>query len=399
MNYVDSKSSAVILSPRAIAFNHGTGAQLMYLLDEYRAVASINYGFYEKGIDDRAGFLESPWHRYWPWALRGRGFIAKANDYLPLAVWRNNRLTKSGRGLLRRMLNAQSNTHCVAVIHDNTCAKRINSIFDAIELPYKVVLYDFMHLDTPSPSNFPELARCVANAMSVYAISEPLREAALSLGANQVESISFYRPRQVKIGSGTLPSGAGQGFRILVVADAKPDAFDELLFAVTVFRREFPDQRVTVEVVGNAKTLPLLNKRHNVDVRFHGFVSSSRRDEIAAACDIAFLAGSTLSPQDCPLVKYSIPSKLGDYAAFGLPVVARLSARSAAEVFIREEANRFILVATVADEVLQSLRRLINDRNLVSQMRKAALGFADDRLYLPNATTDALMMNGTPPTK
>jgi glycosyltransferase involved in cell wall biosynthesis len=393
--------ASVILSPRAIAFNHGTGAQLMYLLDAYRASESINYGFFEKGIDDLANFLESPWHRYWPWALRGRGFIAKVNDYLPFAVWRKNHLTKYGRDLLRKMLkdNDRSNSHCIAVIHDNTCATRVNSIVDTIALPYSIVLYDLMHLDTPSPNKFPELARCVANASSVYAISDPLREVARFLNAKNVELISFYRPRQTDKCGVTFPRDSGKGLRILVVADAKPDAFDELLSAVAILDKEFPDQKVAIEFIGNAKTLPLLNRRYNVDVRFHGFVTSSRRDEIASRCDIGFLAGSTLSPQDCPLVKYSIPSKLGDFAACGLPVVARVSAKSAAEIFIREEANHFILVATVAVEVLQSLRSLINDQNLMSQMKNAALNFADDRLYLPNATTDALMTNSTPSTK
>jgi hypothetical protein len=383
-----------IFSPRAVAFNHGTGAQIIYLLDAYKNLKAINYGFYEKSVTDRAVYLESRWHRVWPWALRGRGFLARINDYLPFAIWRRHRLTNHGKKLLRKEIASLGGlAHVIAIVHDNTCALRINSVIDFLRLPYTIVLYDLMHLETPSPNTFPALAECLHNADCVYAISQPLRDAAIALGASKVEPISFYRPKGSNIGRMSARVKKIGVVRILVVADAKPVAFDELLSAVATLQSESTNLQIQIEFVGNPGTLPMLSESRKVAVTFHGFVPSEQRDNIASGCDVAFLAGSTSPSRDCPLVKYSIPSKIGDFAVFGLPVLARVSDDSAAARFIRDELSGFVKVATSLEEVLKILRELCSDGELVVEMAEAAFAFAEEKLFLPNATTNALARN------
>lgn len=389
---------AIVLSPRAVNFSHGTGAQLEYMLDEYVCPLLINYGFFESGIKDHSEFFESFWHRHWPFELRGRGFLRKINDYLPLAIWRNHHLTRYGRKLLGEQIFGLGNaTHCIAVVHDSNCSRRVNDIIDLVKLPYMVILYDLMHLESPIAENFPDLAKCMSGATSVFAISEPLRDAARQLGAKDVKSISFYRPRAAKpqgINEIAMPNST---LRVLVLADAKAAAFEELLSAVSKFRVEQPRTKIEVHFVGNPNSLPNLCARWSVDVRFHGFVSARERDRIGSRCDVAFLAGSTLAPSECPLVKYSIPSKLGDFAALGLPVIARVSTGSAADVYIRTELKDFVYLATSAAEVEQSLERFINDPLGNSFTRQSAIEFAESCLYLPNETTDALFRSGSVP--
>jgi hypothetical protein len=394
LSYPNS-TECLLLSPRSIAFNHGTGAQLSYLLDTYDHISAINYGFYEKGRGDRACFFDSVWHRFWPWKMRGRGVLASLNDRLPFSIWRDHQLTDLGRKVLRKKVVGLGNeSHCVAVVHDTVCAKRVNAIMDVLGLPYDLILYDLMHLDTVSKQNFPELSRCISNSESVYAISRPLRDAARLLGAKDIRAISFYRPKSTQPRRTENRDKESRGLKILVVADAKPHAFKELLTSVAVLRSESPTTDISIHFVGNASSLPLLVQKDKVDVTFHGFVSAQRRDEIASGCDLAFLAGSTSSAKECPLVKYSIPSKLGDFSVFGLPVLARVSSDSAAAEFIREEISGFVRMATNQEEVLTILRELCANRDLIFGMVESALAFADARLFLPNATTNALVRKG-----
>jgi hypothetical protein len=312
------------------------------------------------------------------------------NDFLPFAVWRSHRLTRTGRRILRRTVAEYPDvSHCIAVIHDNICAMRVNQIVDVLNVPYVVILYDLMHLAAPTPENFPDLAKCVSKAFSVFGISDPLLEAARTLGAKKVERISFYRPRSGVEKSKVTFDSNDSYFRILVLADAKPTAFEELLSAVCSLRDEFP-LKVVIHFVGNSGSLSNLVNGYEVEVVFHGFVSSEERDRIAAECDIAFLAGSTLNSNQCPLVKYSIPSKLGDFAALELPVVARFSKESAAASQITRDYSGFVCLTTSQEEITDILRSFLKDQMVFESKRKGARAFASQSLYLPNATTDKL---------
>jgi hypothetical protein len=392
---IESSLGCFLLSPRSISFTHGTGVQLNYFLDEYSSLTPVNYGFFEKGVKDEAHYFDSPWHRLWPCKLRGRGFLARINDSLPLATWRNHQLTNHGRKLLKELVDKTGRpSHCVAVVHDENCAIRVNSVIDILRVPYKVILYDLMHLAAPTSKNLPGLSECFVKSESVYAISEPLQDAAQSLGARVVKSISFYRPR-VSVERLRKQSRHNDSvIRILVLADAKPLAFAELLTAVSRFNGCEGGKKISIDFVGNAKALPAMCCESDVRVKFHGFVSSSDRDRIASQCDIAFLAGSTYGPTECPLVKYSIPSKIGDFAALGLPVIARLSAGSAAYKQARSEYFRFVRTALSPDGIFDALVSLCQDRESIPEIRSNALRFAEERLYLPNVTTDELFRFG-----
>jgi hypothetical protein len=364
-------------------------------MNAYPDTEAVNYWFFEKGIGDRGSFLESPWHRFWPWKMRGRNLLSKTNDFMPFALWRKNQLTHRGRRELRRIASrGKTITHCLAIVHDEFCATRVNSITNALGVPFQVILYDLMHLEAPNAKNFPELAKCLSNANCVFAISQPLRNAAKVLGAKKIESIAFYRPRQSVMGNVSYKRVEKEEFKIAVLADAKAEAFDELLSSVKLLNQEKLAADIQIHFIGDAKGLSSLSDQRQVDVKYHGFVSSAKRDEIMAGCDIAFLAGSILSASSCPLARYSIPSKLGDFAGLGLPVIARVSGDSAAAAFIREEASRFVQLVTGVDETVRTLRSLIGSKEALAEMKSEALRFAEEKLYLPNSVTDSVIHFG-----
>jgi hypothetical protein len=384
--------SCLLFSQRSINFVHGTGAQLTYLLREYPRIRPLNYGYRDPGFSDAAVHIESFWHHIWPFQSRGRGFVTRVGDRLPFAIWQGHRLTKRGQSIVKRLTVTHADaTHSVVLVHDENCATRFNSMQSQINLPYVVILYDMMHLGQPSPDDLPELGICLSNALATYALSRPLKQVATDLGAKDVRPIGFYRPRRSTFTKLQNELAASDALRILVMADAKKDTFLELISAVKSVSKKQIDQKIEIHFVGNHRNYPSLCYDSGVDIRFYGFVDAELRDSIASSCDIAYLAGSTESPDQCPLAKYSIPSKIGDFAALGLPFIGRVSVGSAAHEMISNEMKGFAYVAVSTTEIKEALILAANNSGLRNEMSRLASEYANTNLYLPNATTDELV--------
>jgi hypothetical protein len=387
--------SSLLFSQRSVSFVHGTGAQIHYLLCEYPSVRPLNYGYRDPGYVDQAVHIEAFWHRIWPFRSRGRGLLDRISGHLPYAVWRDHHLTRYGVRKVKNLLSAYADaSHCIVFIHDENCATRFNSIRSLITLPYIIVLYDLMHLEKPIPDNLPAVSDCVSNALATYAISEPLRQAAKDLGAMDVRPIGFYRPKNDSVSWAINKSSTSGVLRILVMADAKRETFLELISAVKCVSEKEIDQKIEIHFVGNYRDFPSLCADSGVDIRFYGFVDTESRDRIASSCDIAYLAGSTEPPDQCPLAKYSIPSKIGDFAALGLPFIGRVSVGSAAHDMISSEMKGFAYVAISKTEVKEALILAANNSSLRNEMSRLASEYANTNLYLPNATTDELAFFG-----
>lgn len=384
--------SSLLFSQRSVSFVHGTGAQIHYLLSEYPSIRPLNYGYRDPGYSDQAVHIESFWHRIWPFRSRGRGLLDRMSGHLPCAVWRDHQLTRYGVRQVKNILSESSDVgHCIVFIHDENCATRFNSIRSLLKLPYVVVLYDLMHLEKAIPDNLPAVSDCVSNALATYAISQPLRYAAKDLGAMDVRPIGFYRPKGDFVCSAINSSSTRSVLRILVMADAKRETFLELISAVRCVSKKEIDQKIEIHFVGNYRDFPSLCADSGVDIRFYGFVDAELRDRIASSCDIAYLAGSTESPDQCPLAKYSIPSKIGDFAALGLPFIGRVSVGSAAHDMISSEMKGFAYVVTSMTEVKKALISAAKNSELRNEMSQLASEYANTNLYLPNATTDELV--------
>jgi hypothetical protein len=384
----------LLFSQRSINYAHGTGAQLSYFLQHYHTEGVFNYGYRDPGYPDDAFHLESFWHRVWPFKARGRGFLSRNVHRLPLAFWMNHHLTSRGRRIVEKLLTTHLDaSHGIVFMHDENCARRFNSIRRSLKKPYIVVLYDLMHLDEPRPNVFPELSACLSDAIATYSISRPLQDAAIGLGAKNVKRVGFYRPRCRTFGERSDRSSKGDAFRILVMADAKEEAFIDLVNAVEFLNQTGFGRKIEIHFVGNPRNLPSLCEGRSVEIRFYGFVSPSMRDRVVASCDIGYLAGSTQTALVCPLAKYSIPSKIGDFVAFGLPFVGRVSCDSAAHEQINDEMRDFAFVATSGDAVLDKIALAARSPELCLEMSRRAALYADQNLYLPNPTTDALAFN------
>jgi hypothetical protein len=391
----------VIFSPRAVCARHGTGVQLGHLIESnVVAIKAINYLFPERGVGDVAEVLESRVVKHWPFKVFGRSSLYRYDSFIPFPYWHQDQLTSRGRTALLKLINEDAfDVPAISIVHDERCAKRMNSIHKEIGIKWDLILYDWMHLDTPSREAFPELTKCVNSANRIFAISPALQRLAtivLDSGkSTQINRIGFYRPISEQLAYRHDWQFADE-VKILVLADAKEGPFVELLRVLNEIVRERVERRFHIHFVGNPKHLDKLPEAHVIDrvrISFHGVVKSEHRDKIASSCHLAFLAGPADDPNKCPLSKYSLPSKIGDFAATGLPVIARVGRRSAAAEVINTELRGFVLAATSIQEINESLTKVLDDRNCLKGMSDSALAFAEYNVLLPNALKRSALLN------
>jgi len=89
--------------------------------------------------------------------------------------------------------------------------------------------------------------------------------------------------------------------------------------------------------VGPAKHLTRFSIPACAAVTATGFIESSEtRDKILSECAVGFLPGPTGAPESDSRSKYSIPSRILDFMAIGLPIVGAVHPRSATASFCRE---------------------------------------------------------------
>jgi len=128
------------------------------------------------------------------------------------------------------------------------------------------------------------------------------------------------------------------------------------------------DHNIYLDVYGDGPTVPALRRQAIAlglgdGVRFHGFVPPERRYEVMATGDVGVILHR---PNE--LTHHTVPNKLFDYMALGLPVV---STPLRPVLRIVSEARCGLVVAPDPDEVAAALVSLARDVDL-----RRALGAA-----------------------
>lgn len=288
-------------------------------------------------------------------------------------------LSRRGRRMLGRVISDSGSDNYLAIVHDEASSLRFLSIVESQPLPYSLILYDL----TNAALRESAYARLLNNAEVVFAISKPLEQVAKSLGAKQVQRIGFFRPPLAI--NGFAGNHDPNHVEILVLSYADPACVAELLNSLQGLIDSLQVETISVHFVGRHKFNDSLPGSERLRLIRHGIVSPGVRDEIAAGCDLAFLAGPCEDIADNPFSKYSLPSKLGDFLAAGLPTIARVAAGSAAQQTIVEYLSPFVQVATSEPELRLRLAGLLADLAGRQELSQMAFNYALNNVILPNA--------------
>lgn len=375
----------LLLTPRAVNSRHGTGVQIRYFQQFFPdSFLTINFGGKEFGVEDHSELLESRIASCWPFRYRGRQLWSALCERFRIGFWSKHQLNEKGKDHLCQLTKEVQCGGMIGIVSDEISAKRFFSLQQSLNLPFSVILYDWVPRNGEEDDSNSYFAKCIRLASHVYAISKPLEIAAKALGAGHVSRIGFYRPKP-NLSHGFAKQETSTVFKIFVLSHAQPVLIAELIEAVKSLASSGNHREIEIHIVGAFDKEQLSLVPSKCAVVYHGMVSSDKRDEIGQGCDIAYLAGPAKEIDRCPFAKYSVPSKLGDFAALGLPVLARLSEQSAAHQFISEELSGFAIVSLRQTETATLLESLLSDHSLLKQMALEALAYSRRSVVLPNA--------------
>jgi glycosyltransferase involved in cell wall biosynthesis len=279
--------------------------------------------------------------------LQERGERTAASS---LSWWRDADLGGRAASSLRRAAEGADGLYLAPISRGD--ARRMRAIAEAVQLPFVVHLWDALDGALAGDRDVEWL---IARASLVLSVSDSLIRDVGALGYG-AQRLMFSREP-----SAVLASEQVQGpLRVVMVGDifSYLEGVEELLQAAANLRRE----GVEVELVYVGPTAGL--RRMPAEIRGGlnavGFLNSpDDRDRVLAGCSIGYLPGPYHSPEQDARSRYSVPSRLADYLAVGLPVVGALHPGAAAVEELRNlgvDASYLTLRSTELEGALRRLR-------------------------------------------
>jgi hypothetical protein len=355
-----------ILTRDALTAKHGTGAQLLRLLE---------------GAD------LSAFHLYWWWAHGGESerqpsyrliapnWMAKKGLFrvfsaLGLTWWKGTQINRAKLRELRQSENLQCDV-VYAVVGDELSAQQVLSIAEEFGCPYVVHLMD-LYEDQLDPNTMWGMKRLLAGASSVLVITEPLER--------EVRKFAPADVRRVFIGQNTdVPQAAPPvqeaPLSVLLSGRVYASGLTLLEAALPQIQRAFPQIRFSY-VGPEWEKFPA--SLHSV-VQNLGFVSDVEYRQTIADAHLAYLMGPLETDW---LGKYSFPSRTSDYLMAGVPVLGCVGAGTATESVLMPLVPQAVRFTRTPDEICAAIAAFTESSGSWCAASAAALAFALDHLAM-----------------
>jgi glycosyltransferase involved in cell wall biosynthesis len=293
---------------------------------------------------------------------------------LPIAVrnvlswWKNDQLRPRHHGLIRTLAETAGAVYFAPIDGDDT--RRMRFLAERIGRPYVLHLWD--SLSGPL-ANDEDLVWLIRNARSVLTLSRPLRDEVEALGA-RAEELLFTRPPSQVTASPPVRGGVVR-IALLGLVDPYPDGVRALIGALAILR----ERGVAAEIVyiGPKKSVRRINRRWGTGLQASGFLSDEERDDRLARCHIGFLPGPSADPADDMRSRYSIPSRVLDLLATGLPLVGTVHADSATGQFLDRLGLTDRTLCADAGQVAQSVIELVEHRPVWTRSQQGSVAAFD----------------------
>ncbi|WP_225205468.1 glycosyltransferase family protein [Novosphingobium huizhouense] len=261
--------------------------------------------------------------------FRRPGPAASAARALGLSLWRGDVLSGAGRRVVERLAATTGSVYVAPI--GGADATRMRHLLEILGKPFVVHLWDM--LDGP-PQPGGDLAWLIDHAAGVLSLT---REMAQASGRSDAELLFFMRPDSAVRAAAPVDP---QRLRVALIGDigsyaaglpamqAATEALRARGIAVEwryigwrgIVRRLDPALRDMLTLAGPART-------------------DAARDEALAACHFALMLGPTQPPETNHRSAYSVPSRVLDFGALGLPVIGFVHPRSATATFAPELAE------------------------------------------------------------
>ena len=194
----------------------------------------------------------------------------------------------------------------------------------------------------------------IQHAHQVLALSKPLIEEARELRPDASELLFVREATESRAKApGTEP------LRVALIG-----YLQSYRAGLHLLHRAFQQMRaagLTIELhfVGSPRVLERLNEGFTKDMTSTGHLrSNAARDAALANCHLAFLPGPLETPEQDLRSRYSIPSRVLDFMAVGLPVVGTVHPESATAQFYADYGVGQHLLCGTAEQIAEAFVEL-----------------------------------------
>lgn len=325
--------------------------------------------------------LNTPIPYQWPF-VTGRGFITRTAARLGLGWWRGDQLIESKKARLRRILGDIRFAYAAPI--KNSDATKCREILETVGCPFVVHVWDF--LDEGLNADYSWL---FSHAEHVFCVSATMIEEICATASCETSLLPFTRSRsqyQAKhLGADTLRIG------LIGTLFTYPDGLELLSRAIGGLRGHFAN--ICVKYVGPRGQLEFIPDGLKGLTEYAGFPDDDGRDKALAECNVAYLPGPNLPPEEDARSRHSVPSRSADFTAIGLPMIAAVHPRSATNAFFSPIRGRGFFLVRDPEDICRVAREL-QDETFWAQAAHECASFFDKYFNKEHAQSELRSVAG-----
>jgi hypothetical protein len=307
------------------------GVQTRNYLKEFPSWEHVFWSSNElHSIDPRSRPLESYIFRRLG-VLKRSTAISKVLKRLGLSWWSGEKPSTHARrviGNIRRRVN------CAYIAPlDEADAARMRAILEQLDVPFGVHLWDYLS-GPPDENETPNLWWLIKHAAQVWALTSSLAD---DSGAPPAKLSRLAFTREESLSKACFRDSVAQPLRVALIGDvlSYKEGVEVLLDAVALLKAE--KISVSLGYIGPAHVARLLDRQFGGAIKYEGFFTDRReRDRALASFHFGYLPGPLKAPDRDLRSKYSVPSRILDYLAVGLPIVGCAHSLSATANLARD---------------------------------------------------------------
>ena len=246
-------------------------------------------------------------------------------------------------------------------------ARRCLNLAHLIGAPFVLHLWDVLEGDVQQGA----LRELIERAETVFCVSKPLLH---DVAAMREDAALLLFSRDASLFQAT-PWQQGP-FKVVVHGNISSyaDGLDVLHEAIALLEK----QGLPVEVYfpGSPKILRQSRTTLKSRIKLRGFFATQEAlDRELSKAHVAFLPGPRQDPRDDLRSRYSIPSRIMDYLATGLPIVGTIHSASATGTFLESLSLDGATTCTSAAELAGFLKRLTTSGDWATESARSRHGF------------------------
>jgi hypothetical protein len=286
--------------------------------------------------------------------FKKEGPAKRAAESLGLSWWKGNKLQQKRAEAFQRFVRERVGVIYMAPIDEND-AGRMRHLAQLADRPYVLHLWDI--LDQSATSR--DLDWLIENAQHVFCLTTSLLE---RVSAKRSDGTILLFCRKGSSYKATVPEAKHLNIALIGDVGSYSEGLELLRGAVTILRGR--DTKLKLTYIGPPSIVRKLRPEIVAEITPFGFAKTDEiRDQALSECNIAFLPGPSLPPQLDLRSKYSIPSRILDFFATGLPIAGTVHRESATASFLNGRYPGGHLFCATATELANALEEIADAKN------------------------------------